>query len=316
MLRNLTLILLASTAVSACTLAPDYNRPSLPVASTWSTPAPEPTGSVTAADLDWRQVLVDPRLQGVVDLALKQNRDLRVAVLNIERARAQYRIQRSELFPSIDAGLSGSRGRTPASVSPVGVGGDTESYSATIGFTAYELDLFGRVRSLNAAALQNYFATRENSRAVRISLIAETANAWLTLAADQDRLTLAQSTLQTREESLRLVQQQVDGGVGSLTDLRNAQILSRDRALRRGDLHRPGGPGPQRPGAADRRRCLRRPVAPQAAWRTRGSWPTCRRACRPTCWSAVPTCWPPSMTCKAPTPISARPARPSSRASA
>jgi multidrug efflux system outer membrane protein len=226
MLRNLTLILLASTAVSACTLAPDYNRPSLPVASTWSTPAPEPTGSVTAADLDWRQVLVDPRLQGVVDLALKQNRDLRVAVLNIERARAQYRIQRSELFPSIDAGLSGSRGRTPASVSPIGVGGDTESYSATIGFTAYELDLFGRVRSLNAAALQNYFATRENSRAVRISLIAETANAWLSLAADQDRLGLAQSTLQTREESLRLVQQQVDGGVGSLTDLRNAQILS------------------------------------------------------------------------------------------
>ncbi len=226
MFRNLTLILLASTAVSACTLAPDYKRPALPVSQTWSTPAPEPASSVTAADLDWRQVLVDTRLQGVVDLALKQNRDLRVAVLNIERARGLYRIQRSELFPSIDATLSGSRGRTPASVSPVGVGGDTESYSATIGFTAYELDLFGRIRSLNASALQSYFATRENSRAVRISLIAETANAWLSLAADQDRLALAQGTLQTREESLRLVQQQVDGGVGSLTDLRNAQILA------------------------------------------------------------------------------------------
>ena len=90
MLRNLSLILVASTAVGACTLAPKYERPALPVAQTWSTPTPEPATSVTAADLDWRQVLVDPRLQGVVDLALKQNRDLRVAVLNIEKARAQY----------------------------------------------------------------------------------------------------------------------------------------------------------------------------------------------------------------------------------
>src|SRR3990167_406586 len=112
MFRNLTLILLASTAVSACTLAPKYERPTLPVAQTWSTPTAEPAGSVTAADLDWRQVLVDPRLQGVVDLALKQNRDLRVAVLNIERARAQYGVQRSTLFPSINGVLSEQRGRT------------------------------------------------------------------------------------------------------------------------------------------------------------------------------------------------------------
>jgi multidrug efflux system outer membrane protein len=227
MLRNLTLILLASTAVSACTLAPDYNRPSLPVAQAWSTPGAEPTGSVTAADLDWRQVLVDPRLQGVVDLALRQNRDLRVAVLNIERARAQYGIQRSALFPGINGVLSEQRSHTPASVSqfPGATGGsiDTEVYSATIGFTAYELDLFGRIRSLNATALQSYLATEETSRSVRTSLIAETANAWLTLAADQDRLTLAQSTLQTREDSLRLTQQRFDGGAGSALDLRNAQ---------------------------------------------------------------------------------------------
>lgn len=228
MLRNLTLILLASTAVGACTLAPKYERPALPVAQTWSTPSPEPTGSVTAADLDWRQVLVDPRLQGVVDLALRQNRDLRVAVLNIEKARAQYGVQRSALFPGINGVLSEQRNHSPAAVSqiPGATGGsiDTEVYSATIGFTAYELDLFGRVRSLNAQALQSFFATQETSRSVRISLIAETANAWLTLAADQDRLALAQDTLATREDSLRLTQQQVDGGVGSLATLRNAQV--------------------------------------------------------------------------------------------
>lgn len=226
MFRNLTLILLASTAVSACTLAPKYERPTLPVAQTWSTPTAEPAGSVTAADLDWRQVLVDPRLQGVVDLALKQNRDLRVAVLNIERARAQYGVQRSALFPSIDGVLSEQRGRTPAAVSQTGRAIETETYSATIGFTAYELDLFGRVRSLNQQALQSFFATEETARATRISLIAETANAWLTLAADQDRLALARSTLATREESLALTRRQVDGGVGSLLDLRTAETLA------------------------------------------------------------------------------------------
>lgn len=226
MLRNLTLILIASTAVGACTMAPDYKRPTLPVAQTWSTPTAEPTGSVTAADLDWRQVLADPRLQGVVDLALKQNRDLRVAVLNIEKARAQYGIQRSALFPAVNGVLGEQRNRTPASTSQTGAALETEVYSATIGFTAYELDIFGRVRSLKDAALQSYLATSETSRSVRTSLIAETANAWLTLAADQDRLALAKSTLATREDSLRLVRQRVDGGAGSLLDLRNAETLA------------------------------------------------------------------------------------------
>lgn len=224
MFRNLTLILLATTAVGACTMAPKYERPALPVAQAWSTPTAEPTGQVTAADLDWRQVLVDPRLQGVVDLALKQNRDLRVAVLNIEKARAQYGVQRSALFPAINGTLSEQRSHTPAATSQIGTAMEIEAYSASVGFTAYELDLFGRVRSLNAQALQSFFATQETSRSVRISLMAETANAWLTLAADQDRLALAKSTLKTRDDTLRLTQQQVDGGVGSLATLRNAQV--------------------------------------------------------------------------------------------
>lgn len=226
MLRNLSLALIASTAVGACTLAPKYERPALPVAQAWSTPSAEPTGSVSAADLDWRQVLLDQRLQGVVDLALQQNRDLRVAVLNIEKARAQYGIQRAALLPAVNGVLSEQRIHQPAAGSQFGVGIDTTIYSANLGVSAYELDLFGRVRSLSAAALQSFFATEENSRAARISLISETATAWLTLAADQDRLALAKDTLATREESLRLTQQQVDGGVGSRLDLRNAQTLT------------------------------------------------------------------------------------------
>jgi multidrug efflux system outer membrane protein len=226
MLRNLSLALIASTAVGACTLAPKYERPAMPTAQAWSTPTPEPTSSVSAADLDWRQVLLDQRLQGVVDLALQQNRDLRVAVLNIEKARAQYGIQRAALLPAVNGVLSEQRIHQPAAGSQFGVGIDTTIYSANLGVSAYELDLFGRVRSLSAAALQSFFATEENSRAARISLISETATAWLTLAADQDRLALAKETLGTREESLRLVQQQVDGGVGSRLDLRNAQTLA------------------------------------------------------------------------------------------
>lgn len=226
MLRNFTLILVASTAVGACTLAPQYERPVLPVAQTWSTPAPEAATTVSAADLDWRQVLVDPRLQGVVDLALQQNRDLRVAVLNIEKARAQYGVQRSALFPGVSGAVSEQRGRTPASTSPTGQPFETDVFNATIGFTAYELDLFGRVRSLKDAALQSYLATEQTSRSVRVSLIAEIANAWLTLAADQERLALAKTTLATREDSLRLVRQRVDGGAGSLLDLRNAETLA------------------------------------------------------------------------------------------
>lgn len=162
----------------------------------------------------------------MVDLALQQNRDLRVAVLNIEKARAQYGVQRSALFPGVSGAVSEQRGRTPASTSPTGQPFETDVFNATIGFTAYELDLFGRVRSLKDAALQSYLATEQTSRSVRVSLIAEIANAWLTLAADQERLALAKTTLATREDSLRLVRQRVDGGAGSLLDLRNAETLA------------------------------------------------------------------------------------------
>ncbi len=222
--RSLAVVLLAATALQACTLAPRYERPALPVAQAW--PEATTTSGPSAAELDWRQVFIDPRLQGVIDLALTENRDLRVAVGNIERARSQYRIQRAALLPAINATGSQTQSRTPASVSQTGQAFETEQYSATVGLSAYELDLFGRVRSLSAAALQSYFATEENRRAAQISLIGEVAITYLTLAADQDLLDITRDTLKAREDSLDLARKRFEGGATSALDLRQTQTLA------------------------------------------------------------------------------------------
>lgn len=215
--------LLATTALAGCTLAPAYKRPALPVASSWPTPTAGATAS--AGDLAWRDVFQDARLEGVIELALGQNRDLRVAVSNIELARARYRVQRADLLPAINAVGAESQVHTPRSTSQTGRAVTSEQYSATIGFSAYELDLFGRVRSLNAAALQSFFASEENRRAVQISLIAEVAADYLTLAADQDLLKVRQDTLQTREDDYALTRKRFDIGAISGLDLSQAQTL-------------------------------------------------------------------------------------------
>ena len=231
MLRNLTLTLLAASALSACTLAPATVRPALAVDNAWpiaqyNTGGANTGSAVTAADLGWREVFIDPRLQGVIELSLSNNRDLRVAVLNIEKARAQYRVQRAALVPGVNATASGTRGENAASQTQPGVSRDVEAYSAGVGVTSYELDLFGRVRSLKDSALQSYLATAETRRSVQISLIAQTANSWLALAADQDLLALARDTLGTREEALKLTRSRFDAGAANQLDLRQAETLA------------------------------------------------------------------------------------------
>lgn len=226
-------ILMASTALSACaSMAPDYERAALPIASSW--PDGAAAGQTeSAADLAWQEVYQDPRLQSVIQMALDQNRDLRVAVLNIEKARAQYRVQRASSWPGVDAGVSGTKSRTPAEVAGTPSAVESESYSASLGVTAYELDLFGRVRSLNQVALQSYLSTAETRRAVQISLIAETATAWATLAADQDLLTVSRNTLKSSEESLALTRRRQEGGAANLLEVRQAETLVEQA---RGDL--------------------------------------------------------------------------------
>ena len=220
----------AATLLSACsTLAPDYERPAAPVAASWPDVGPSNgttaalTGQTTAADLGWREFFTDARLRQVIELALANNRDLRVAALNVERAQAQYRVQRADLLPTISAGVSQTAQRLPADLNTSGQPTITRQYSTTVGVSAYEVDLFGRVRSLKDAALSQYFATEHAQRSTQISLVAQVATAYLTLAADQERLQLAQQTLQSRQETLRLTQRMHALGVSSALDLRQIQ---------------------------------------------------------------------------------------------
>lgn len=214
-------------ALSGCvSMAPHYARPDAPVpsviGSTGSTGNAD-TGTPNAAALDWRQVVTDARLQQVVALALDNNRDLRVAVLNIEQARAQYRIQRANLFPSVDATVSHTAQRAAAATSFTGAAQVIRSASGEVGISSWELDLFGRIRSLKNEALESYLASEQTQRSTRLSLVAEVANDWLTVAADQQRLALAQQTLDSQRKTLRLTELQHDNGIVSGLDLAQIQ---------------------------------------------------------------------------------------------
>ncbi|MBN8442459.1 MAG: AdeC/AdeK/OprM family multidrug efflux complex outer membrane factor [Thauera sp.] len=222
-LRTLTLAL-AATLAGACSLIPEYQRPAAPVPASFSNAAAD-VAAPAADTLAWRDYFADARLREVIDLALASNRDLRVAALNIERARAQYGIQRAALFPAIGATGSETAQRLPGDLRQGGEAGISRQFSATLGFSAYELDFFGRVRSLEEQALEQYLGTEEARRSAQIALVAEVANAWLTLAADRERLTLARSTLETRQKSYDLTKRSFEAGAVSALDLRQAETL-------------------------------------------------------------------------------------------
>lgn len=220
-LRAVALAAVASAVLAGCiNLAPDYAAPASPV------PQALPSSGVEAAtplDVGWRSFFVEPRLQGTIELALANNRDLRVAALNIERARAQYGIARAGLFPTVEAGAGGSRSRTPGSLSNSGEPRISSQYSANLGLTSYEIDLFGRVRNLGEAALQSYFQTEATQRGTQISLVASVATAWLQLAADEQRLQLARHTLESQRKSFDLVERSHRLGAQSGLALAQAQ---------------------------------------------------------------------------------------------
>ncbi len=181
-------VLAASLLLAGCTsMAPTYERPAAPVAQQWPV-AQATTADANAADIGWREFFTDTRLQGLIEQALANNRDLRVAVLNVQRAQAQYGVQQADRLPTVNAAAGQTATRSPG-------GSISRQYSATLGVSAWELDLFGRVKSLNDAALQQYLATDDARRSAQISLVAQVAGGWLTLAADQERLRLAEQTL-------------------------------------------------------------------------------------------------------------------------
>jgi len=214
--------------LSGCTMAPSYTRPDAPVPASWPS-GPAYKAEVAKpdqkplADIPWREYFVEPRLQKVIELALANNRDLRVAVLTIEKSRALYQIQRADLFPGLDGTAGATIQRVPADLSSSGAARISRQYSVGLGVSSYELDLFGRVRSLKDQALEQYLATEQAKRAVQISLVAEVANAWLTQAADRERFKLARETLASQLESYQLIQRRFEAGASSQLDLRQAQ---------------------------------------------------------------------------------------------
>ena len=220
----ISLALAAAVTTGACgALEPRLPEAAPSIPAEWPMPATtavplaaegvtaESPGTPAAADIGWRDFFVDPRLQEVIARALANNRDLRVAVLNVERARALYRIERADRVPSV--------GATAAMIRTGGDAPTTESFTAGIGITEFELDLFGRVRSLSQAALQQYFAQEESRRSAQLALIAEVANAYLALAADQEQLRIVQRTLTTREEFHALTQKRYEFGAVSALDV-------------------------------------------------------------------------------------------------
>ena len=220
---------LALLALAGCTsLAPDYARPMLPVPATLNG-TNGPNGSEGTAltpetgPMGWQEFLQEPRLRELVALALQNNRDLRVAVLAIEKARAQYGVEQSNRFPAVGATAAGNRTRTADDLNTSGRSPTSSQYSAQLGFSSYEIDFFGRVKNLNEAALQEFLRTTENRRSVQLSLVAEVANAWLTLDADGRRLQLAQDTLRSRQKSYELTERSHALGAASGLTLAQAQ---------------------------------------------------------------------------------------------
>lgn len=224
----LFLPLAASVCLGGCTMAPRYARPEAPMSAAWpSGPAyQERNGNQSdkeVADIPWQEFFVDQQLQKLIAMALENNRDLRIAALNIERSRAQYRIQRAELLPQIDATGTGSRQRIPERLSGTGQAETVKQYSVGLGVSSYELDLFGRVQSLKDQALAQYLATEQARRTVQISLVAEVAANYLNLAADRERLQLAQDTLKAQQTTYQLNQRRFELGAASELDLQQAQ---------------------------------------------------------------------------------------------
>jgi multidrug efflux system outer membrane protein len=222
MSKSLLSLVVAAFVLGGCSLIPDYQQPEAPVAGQYPqgpaySPAQAPNQA--AAEQGWKQFFHDPALQQLIQVSLENNRDLRVAALNIDAFAAQYRIQRADLFPAVSANGTGSRQRIPADASQTGQAGITSSYSATVGISAYELDLFGRVRSLSEQALQQYFSTEEARRSTQLSLVANVANAYLTWQADKELLKVTQDTLGAFEESYKLTARSNEVGVASALDL-------------------------------------------------------------------------------------------------
>ncbi|PIF28531.1 multidrug efflux system outer membrane protein [Acidovorax sp. 56] len=217
MTKKLAPLSLAMVALLAgCSMIPAYERPAAPVPTGYTAASTQPGAPLPS----WRSYFSEPRLQQLIEIALDHNRDLRIASLNVEQARAQFQVRRAAQYPAV--GLAANASRAPAS----GSGDLTNSFSVGLAVTAWELDFFGRVASLKEQALAQYLASEEGRNAAQVSLISAVANGWLTLLADEQLLELSRRTLTTREESVRLTKLRLDSGAASELDYRQAESLT------------------------------------------------------------------------------------------
>ncbi|MBW6504722.1 efflux transporter outer membrane subunit [bacterium] len=218
----------AFLCLSGCSMAPKYTRPEAPVPTTWPSGAAYDNvqaspGAPAAAGLEWREFFTDERLRKVIETALNNNRDLRVAALNVERARAVYGIARADLLPTIEAKGRGGKQGVPADFSRSGSHETLSEYNVNLGISEWEIDFFGRIRSLKDKALEEYLATEQARHGAQILLVSGVANAYLTFAADRETLQLAHSTLDTQKAAYDLIRRRFDVGLAPELDLRQAQ---------------------------------------------------------------------------------------------
>lgn len=222
------LVGLTVALLGGCTLTPQYTRPEAPISSSWpSGPAYEDSLALPTAPeattIRWQDFFPDPRLQKVIETALANSRDLKLAALNVERARAIYGIRRVDLLPTVDASGSWYKARIPVDISGNEKSPTIEQYDLSFGIASWEIDFFGRIRSLKDKALEEYFATEQARRSAQISLVSEVASTYLLLASDKERLKLAQFTFETQEAAFNLIKRRYEVGLAPELDLRQAQ---------------------------------------------------------------------------------------------
>jgi len=235
-MRSLAIVAVAAM-LTACTMEPHYERPKAPVPPGWTDQAPAGTGSANttpAAIMGWRDFFPDRNMQRLIELALANNRDLRVAALNVQATQAQYRIQRSDLFPTVAAtgleqiekypsGVTASPGGSGSVGAGVSTGGQTiRFFEAGVGFTSYEIDLFGRIRSLSHEAFEKYLSSEETRRSTQLSLIAQVVSGYLTVLADETILKVTRETLKSQTESYDLTKRSLDAGTTTALAFRQA----------------------------------------------------------------------------------------------
>lgn len=225
MIRKPLSIFLAATMLSGCTMIPDFVRPDFSAAYEWhDVPGYElPAGDNLATQTDWKEFFSSPEFHLVIGTVLQNNKDLKTAALNIAEARALYRIERADLFPDINANGEATLSESSDESSVTGLARTNELYEANLGVAAYELDLFGRLRSQNEAAINTYLATHKARSVVQNALIAETANAYLQLLADQKLLNLTQKTLDAQQRTYDILSQSLEKGVSTEQDVARAE---------------------------------------------------------------------------------------------